>query len=70
MSDPKENTPLIDPEMSVADTATRYPQTVPVFAELNMDTCCGGADSIRKAAEHGGHDLNVVLNKLRARLRA
>ena len=56
--------PQLDPELTVAEVAERYPTTVPVFAEMKMDTCCGGADSIRKAATHHGHELADVLSKL------
>ncbi|MBZ0136797.1 MAG: DUF542 domain-containing protein [Planctomycetes bacterium] len=52
--------------MTVEETASRFPRTVPLFAALNMDTCCGGADSIRKAAADNGHDLETVLEKLSA----
>lgn len=61
--------PVVDPDLSVADTARTHPETVAVFASLNMDACCGGADSIRNAAAHNGLELNDVLQQLAAAIR-
>jgi len=43
----------------------RYPQALPVLQRLGLDTCCGGALSLRAAAEHHGLDLDQVLGALR-----
>lgn len=54
----------IDPDLSVAEAARTWPATAAVFSELQMDACCGGAESIAVAAEHNGHKLPEVLAKL------
>jgi hypothetical protein len=56
--------PALDPDLSVAEVARRFPATVPVFSELCMDACCGGAESVAVAAEHNGHRLADVLARL------
>lgn len=66
MPEPTQSVSSITADMTVEETASRFPRTVPLFAALNMDTCCGGADSIRKAAADNGHDLETVLEKLSA----
>ncbi|MCF6228498.1 MAG: DUF542 domain-containing protein [Planctomycetes bacterium] len=59
-----EVTGTIDPDLSVAEAARTWPATAAVFSELQMDACCGGAESIAVAAEHNGHKLPEVLAKL------
>ncbi|MHC4839338.1 MAG: DUF542 domain-containing protein [Planctomycetota bacterium] len=54
----------IDPDLSVAEAARTWPAMAAVFSELQMDACCGGAESIAIAAEHNGHKLTDVLAKL------
>lgn len=56
--------PAIDPALTVAEVARRFPATVPVFSELCMDACCGGAESVAVAAEHNGHRLAEVMARL------
>lgn len=54
----------IDAESIVVETAEKYPATVPVFAELNMDTCCNGGKSIAEAAKQHDYPLEEVLERL------
>ncbi|MCC6465599.1 MAG: DUF542 domain-containing protein [Planctomycetes bacterium] len=60
--------PAIDPALSVAEAARRWPATVPVFSRLGLDACCGGAESIAHAAEHNGVPLAQVMNELQQAL--
>lgn len=55
---------VINADASVAETAREHPATVAVFTRLGLDTCCGGAESIRNAAEHNGKPLEDVLHQL------
>jgi hypothetical protein len=54
----------IDPNLTVAEAARKYPATVPVFGELQLDACCGGADTIANASAHHGLKLDMVLGRL------
>jgi hypothetical protein len=67
--EPADTGGMLDPDASVAETARKHPPTVAVFTRLGMDACCGGAESIRNAAEHGGHKLSEVMAQLHASLK-
>jgi len=54
----------LDPNLTVAEAARRFPATVPVFSELQLDACCGGADTIANAVAHHGLKLDDVLSRL------
>lgn len=56
--------PKLDPARSVADLARAFPRTVPVFARLGLDACCGGEESVANAAEHNGYKLPDVMAQL------
>jgi iron-sulfur cluster repair protein YtfE (RIC family) len=36
----------VRPEMTVNEIVQKYPQALPVFKELGIDTCCGGAQPL------------------------
>jgi len=59
---------IIDRGESVAEVARRFPRTVPVFARLRLDACCGGVESIENAARHNGLDVDEVVAELEASL--
>lgn len=61
---PVPQAPRIDPALSVADVARAHPRTVPVFARLGLDACCGGEESVARAAEHNGYALEHVMTQL------
>lgn len=58
-------------QVSIAPTdalnliVAHYPQALPVLQRFGLDTCCGGALSLRIAAEHHGLDLDQVMRALR-----
>lgn len=56
--------PVVDANLTVAEAARKFPVTVPIFAELKLDACCGGADTIANACTHHGLKLEDVLAKL------
>ncbi|MCC7510150.1 MAG: DUF542 domain-containing protein [Planctomycetes bacterium] len=59
----------INADASVAETAREHPATVAVFTRLGLDTCCGGAESIRNAAAHNSKPLEDVLHQLELAIR-
>jgi hypothetical protein len=45
----------IDPTITVNDMMACYPQSIGPLKALGIDTCCGGTDSLRVAANHAGY---------------
>jgi hypothetical protein len=64
-----EAAPPLGLEHTVIEWVRRYPQTLPVFAELGMDSCCGGAETVANAAAHNEVDLAVLEQELRRHAR-
>jgi len=56
----------ITSEMMINAVIRAYPQTMGVFNSFNIDSCCGGADSLRTGAEKAGADLADLLEALNA----
>jgi NnrS protein/Domain of unknown function (DUF1858)/Domain of Unknown function (DUF542) len=56
--------PDLDFSATVAEWVRRHPATLPVFAGLGMDSCCGGAETVTNAARHNGVDLAVLRKEL------
>lgn len=54
----------ITADMTVNETVQRYPDTLPHFAALGIDTCCGGAKPIQEAARRHGADPDQLLARL------
>jgi regulator of cell morphogenesis and NO signaling len=59
------NSVLLDPTMTINEIVILYPQTIPIFNRLGMDTCCGGGVALNEAARRDGLDLDLVLGALR-----
>lgn len=57
-------TAVLDPNWTVNDVVQRYPSTLRVFNSLGIDSCCGGALPLAKAAEKH----RVALDALRSTL--
>lgn len=53
-------------ELTVKETLERWPETNPILLAYGLDTCCGGAHSIAKAAAAHGVDPDNLLAELRA----
>ena len=56
-----------DLDTPVPDWVIDHPETLPVFQELGIDTCCGGK-SLAFACRQRGLDAEAVLAKLLRRL--
>jgi len=61
--------PPLGLEHTVVEWVRRHPQTLPVFAALGMDSCCGGAETVANAAAHNGVDLAILETELRRHVR-
>lgn len=51
-------------DMVINDVIKRFPWTLPVFHRLDVDSCCGGARTIRTMAQEHGFDLDTVIAQL------
>ncbi|MFL5581931.1 MAG: DUF542 domain-containing protein [Gemmatimonadaceae bacterium] len=49
------------PDLSVNDTLVRWPGAVRALNAFGIDTCCGGAASLREAAAEAGVPLDTLL---------
>lgn len=56
--------PAIDPTATIADLVVAYPSLMPVLAGRGLDLCCGGALTLREAAERHDLDLDALLAAL------
>lgn len=55
----------ITPDMSLNDVIRKYPTTIGVFNRFNIDSCCGGARSLRDMAAEDKVDLGVFIQALK-----
>ena len=53
-------------EQTVNEILQQCPQTVSVFNEFGIDSCCGGGVPIAVAAERDGVDQQELLERLNA----
>ncbi len=51
-------------EMSINDIIRKHPNTMGVFNRFNVDSCCGGARSLRVVAEEDKLDLQELIKAL------
>ena len=51
----------VDASLTVNEIMARWPQSIAPLNSLGIDTCCGGMESLRAAAEHAGVPLPVLL---------
>ena len=48
---------------TVNDLVARHPQSLPVLAELGIDTCCGGTTSLNDAAAAAGISTESLIGR-------
>ena len=51
----------VDASLTVNEIMARWPQSIAPLNSLGIDTCCGGMESLRAAAEHAGVPLPVLM---------
>ncbi|MEK6759891.1 MAG: DUF542 domain-containing protein [Deltaproteobacteria bacterium] len=54
----------VDKDIVVNDCIRMYPKTIGVFTRFKIDSCCGGAVSIEKAALRDGAPLDELIEAL------
>ena len=55
---------LITKDMVINDVIKKYPRTIRIFNEFEVDACCGGGHSIEKTAGAHGVDVDALLKAL------
>jgi iron-sulfur cluster repair protein YtfE (RIC family) len=55
---------VITPDMTLNDVIRKYPSTMGVFNRFNVDSCCGGARTIKAMAEEDKVDVGVFIKAL------
>lgn len=58
------HTDPLDPELSINEIIRRWPSTMGTLNEFGIDTCCGGAASLREAAREAGVPLASLTTAL------
>jgi len=51
-------------DMVINDVIKKYPQTIKVFNDYKVDSCCGGGAPIGTTAKRDGIDVEGLLNAL------
>ena len=51
-------------DMIINDVIKKYPQTIKVFNEYKVDSCCGGGAPIETTAKRDGVDVEGLLKAL------
>jgi regulator of cell morphogenesis and NO signaling len=57
---------LVTADMTINEVVQKYSASMKVFNQHNVDSCCGGAQSIKAAAALSGTNLDKLLADLNA----
>lgn len=58
--------PTITEDMTINDVVQKWPETMKVFNKHNVDSCCGGAQSIATTAAVSNADIKKLMEDLNA----
>jgi iron-sulfur cluster repair protein YtfE (RIC family) len=56
------SSPLL--ELTLNEIVARHPKAMPVLNEFGLDTCCGGARTLREVTDRHGLDPQEILRRL------
>lgn len=59
----------ITADMIINDVVSKHPETMKVFNDHKVDSCCGGAQSIATTAAVSGADIPKLIEDLNAAIR-
>lgn len=54
----------ISKEMTVNQVIKLYPQSIGVFNKFNIDSCCGGSETLEKAAKNADVRIEEVIEEI------
>lgn len=55
---------LVTADMTINEVVQKYSPSMKVFNQYNVDSCCGGAQTIKAAAALSGANLDKLLADL------
>lgn len=55
---------MITRDMVINDVIRKHPETIKVFNEYKVDSCCGGGASIEATAKRDGVDVESLVKAL------
>lgn len=55
----------INENTTINEITRAYPFTLVIFKEFQVDSCCGGGDTLAQACQKGGQDLDDLLEVLK-----
>ena len=55
---------IITEDMTLNEVIRKYPSTIGVFNRFNVDSCCGGARTIKAMAEEDKVDVRLFIKSL------
>jgi iron-sulfur cluster repair protein YtfE (RIC family) len=68
MSKPEYLNTYVDADETLNTIVARFPEVLPVLQRFGLDTCCGGALPLYRAAQHHSLDLDELIAALQAAL--
>lgn len=60
----QNTTTQIDKGSTVNEIVAQYPDSITVFNQFGIDSCCGGAVPLAEAAQRDGADVDELLAAL------
>lgn len=60
--------PAVSADQTLNALVQTHPTALPVLTRFGLDTCCGGALTLREAARHHDLDLDELLGAVRLTL--
>ena len=54
----------IDPDATINSITRDYPDTIAIFADYGIDSCCGGGKTLEEVARRHGLSLQDILARL------
>ena len=54
----------IDPNATINNITQDYPDTIAIFADYGIDSCCGGGKTLEEVAQRHGLSLQDILAQL------
>lgn len=54
----------INPKSTINSITHKYPDTIAIFADYGIDSCCGGEKALDEVARRHGLSLDEIIGRL------
>ena len=54
----------VSKDMTVNQVIRLYPKVIPVFNAFNIDSCCGGSDTLEEAARKAKVEVDLLIKEI------